>query len=195
MPDLQLLTDLIAVVSALSGYPPIPVQDVPQIRMLSTADITREICPDRPRDCARIVAQFDAEGPQIRLNEELNFDFAQDRSFLVHELVHVLQHRHGGKSTSSDCPSSLRAEQEAYRVQNAYLRQLGLTGRHGVMMASMTCTTEQSDGSGLRLERRNARPDDGALFEQFMESRALTQKKAAGEGGAEAVDGCGPVKC
>ena len=195
MPDLQLLTELIAVVSALSGYPQIPVQDVPRIRILSTAEITREICPDRPRDCARIVAQFDAEGPQIRLSVDLNLEFAQDRSFLVHELVHVLQYYHGGKSTASDCPSNLFSEQEAYRVQNAYLRQLGLTGRHGLMMASMTCTPEQSDNTGLRLERRSARPDDGAVFEQFMESRELTQKNAEDADGVGTANGCESAKC
>jgi hypothetical protein len=174
MPDLQLLAELMVVTAALSGYPAIPVQQLPPIRVLTSAEMTQEVCPQRALDCVRIVAHFDAAGPQIRLSDTLDLEFAQGRSFLVHELVHVLQHHHGSLASSSDCAASLRSEQEAYRVQNAYLRLVGVPGRHGQMIANMGCAAEQRDDSGLQLEPRRSGRDDSAAFDQFMEARRRT---------------------
>lgn len=188
MPDLQLLAELMVVTAALSGYPAIPVQQLPPIRVLTSAEMTQEVCPQRVRDCARIVAHFDAAGPQIRLSDALDLEFAQGRSFLVHELVHVLQYHHGNLVAASDCASSLRSEQEAYRVQNAYLRSVGVPGRHGQMIANMACAAEQHDDSGLQLEPRRGGLGDSAAFDQFMEARRHTGRGngAAGYGSANA---------
>lgn len=188
MPDLQLLAELMVVAAAFSGYPAIPVQQIPPIRVLTGAEMTQEVCPQRPRDCVRIVAQFDAAGPQIRLSDALDLEFAQGRSFLVHELVHVLQYHHGSRAAAADCASSLRSEQEAYRVQNAYLRSVGVPGRHGQMITNMDCAAEQRDDSGLQLEPRRGGLDDSAAFDQFMEARRHTGNRGNAAGGSGSDD-------
>jgi hypothetical protein len=170
LPDLPLLIELMAVTASLSGYAPVPEQALPAVRVLAPAAMTREICPDNPRECVGLVAQFDADRAEIRLSTLLDLGDARGRSFLVHELVHVLQHEHRGKAPQHRCEDNLRAEQEAYAVQNAYLEKMRSSERFGRMLMSMQCARAQTDGSNFQLER--GRVNEEATLHDFMERRA-----------------------
>ena len=153
MPDLQMLAELMAVATALSGYPAVSVSGIPPVHVLAPADFSREVCPESPRDCVGIVAHFDETGPWVRVSSQLDLDVALGRSFLVHELVHVLQYHHRGRIGDSGCQANLHSEQEAYRVQNAYLRRAGYPGQFGAMLANVTCAAQQPDDTHIQLRR------------------------------------------
>jgi len=152
MPDFQLLAELSAITAALSGYSPIPVDKLPPIKLLAPPEFAAAVCPDNPRECASIAAHFDETGPVIRLVDTLDLEYPRGRSFLVHELVHVMQHQQRGKIGDAGCPENLRSEQEAYRVQNAYLGRTGQRYRFGNRLFTMTCGAEQAGDTHMQLK-------------------------------------------
>jgi hypothetical protein len=151
MPDFHLLAELIAITAALSGYPPIPVDKLPPIRILAPPEFAAVVCPENPRECASMAAHFDETGPVIRLVDTLDLEYPRGRSFLVHELVHVMQYQQRGKIGDAGCPENLRSEQEAYRVQNAYLSSTGQRDRFGNRLVSMTCLAQQTSDTHMQL--------------------------------------------
>lgn len=155
MPDFQMLAELVAVAAALSGYPPIPAAALPPIQILAPAEFNNAVCPDNPDECSGIAAHFDEDGPRIRLVARLNLAHPLGRSFLVHELVHVLQyHQRRGNITvaaAPGCLESLRAEQEAYAVQNEYLSWAGQSMRFGGAIMAMRCREQQTSGTHFQL--------------------------------------------
>lgn len=60
-------------------------------------------------------------------------------SFLVHELVHWLQISHA-PTLLDTCEGNLRAEREAYAIQNAYLKKRGQLFQAGQVLRYMTCS-------------------------------------------------------
>ena len=139
----DLIAYLLPLAAKLSGYPVIPAQDLPLIRQLPVAEISREICPDDAKGCEGMVAIFDTDRYQILIRDSLDLENPSDNSFLLHELVHVLQYKAGGDSIFADCPTTMKTETEAYRVQNVYLGMEGQFMRVGDALAFMTCAGKQ----------------------------------------------------
>ncbi len=56
MADTVLLSYLFSAAAALSGYPELPLSDLPTLRMMAPAALVEEACPDDPRECDKLVA-------------------------------------------------------------------------------------------------------------------------------------------
>lgn len=154
MTDPNLLVYLLSAAANLSGYPPVPVEELPPIAVMSAAQMRREVCGLQQESCANMAAVFDTEGRRILLRDDLDLDNAGDNSFLVHELVHVLQHHQRGDRIFAGCHETLLAEREAYAAQNRYLKREGQFLRFGEGLAFMVCADVQpASASGeVRLE-------------------------------------------
>ena len=139
----DLLAYLLAAAVKWSGLPGMPVDQLPPIEMVSAAYISSEVCPDSKEGCSNLVAIFDTEHYVILVRDTLDMEKAFDNSFLVHELVHVLQFRSRGPDIFKDCPTSMRTEAEAYKAQNAYLKREGQFARFGEVLRFTTCAGRQ----------------------------------------------------
>lgn len=144
MVSAELLAFLVDLAAKLSGYPPIPVDELPPIEVMSEAKLAETVCPEAAADCGNIAAIFETERYVIYLRDSLDLDSAADNSFLLHELVHVLQHKARGDAIFVDCATTLRTETEAYRAQNAYLRREGQFLRFGEVLGFMSCAGTQN---------------------------------------------------
>ena len=143
MVSTELVAFLLPLAAKFSGYPVIPLSEVPPIRQISDKEIRITVCPDSPDDCGGLVGLFDTEKYEIILRDDLDMDDATDNSILLHELVHVLQFKKNGDAIFKDCPTTMKTETEAYRAQNAYLSKEGQFRRFGEALAFMTCAGVQ----------------------------------------------------
>lgn len=143
--DSALLAFLLDMAVKFSGLPAMPVEQLPPMRAVSSRDMRRIVCADDPASCRNLQAVFDTEGYRILYLDTLELENASDNSFLVHELVHVLQYRRDGDAIYADCRALLRTESQAYRAQNAYLQREGQLLRVGDMLRFTTCA-EQDQG-------------------------------------------------
>jgi len=168
MVDVELLTYLVAAAARLSSLDAMPVPQLPPVSQLPPAELRMVACPQRPADCADIAAFYDHDGNRILLRDDLDMASGADNSFLVHELVHVLEHRAKGAAFHADCNEALRSERKAYRVQNAYLREQGRLERHGDMLSHMNCSVVQPAGAAAMRLERVGRPSDYEALESFM---------------------------
>jgi hypothetical protein len=150
MADLSIITELLAVAVLYTGYPAFQPETLPVVRQLSPAQMIREICPEKPEECLGVVAQYDWQSPQIRLSTDLNLEEVQGQSFLLHELVHALQHRYRPIYGSDDCNLNLLGEREAYRVQNTFLALKGLEERHGGRLRYVRCPVDAKSTAVLQ---------------------------------------------
>lgn len=154
-----LIAFLLDMAIKFSGLPPIPVAELPPMEPVSRATMQEIVCPEASPGCGAIVALFDTEGQRILYLESLNIENSSDNSFLVHEIVHVLQYRHRGEAIYADCTALLQTEGQAYRVQNAYLRREGQFLRVGDVLRFTTCGTDKSIAAraptGSELESRS----------------------------------------
>ncbi len=82
-----------------------------------------QVCPEEPRKCRQLVAAYSIERREILYRESLDPARVFDRSFLVHEYVHYLQHQDYGDQVNVSCQRILDNEREAYAAQAAYLRR------------------------------------------------------------------------
>ncbi|MBL8482056.1 MAG: hypothetical protein JNJ60_07670 [Rhodocyclaceae bacterium] len=164
MLDPNLIAYLLAMAIRLSGLPGVAVDELPRIEILSGEALASQVCPEDARKCAAIAAQFDAESYRILVRDTLDLDDARGQSFVVHELVHVLQYRSQGGSMFETCEAALQSERAAYRTQNRFLAAMGKFGREGAALAHMQCAATQpvsvrngGVGAEMRLEPvRNA---------------------------------------
>jgi hypothetical protein len=147
MPDSTLLAYLLSAAASLSGYPAVELEEVPPIVRMPAVDMRREVCGEGQASCANMAAVFDTDGRRIILREDLDLESPGDNSFLVHELVHVLQHRLRGDRIFAGCHETLRTEREAYAVQNRYLKREGQFLRFGEGLAFMRCADVQPASS------------------------------------------------
>jgi hypothetical protein len=145
----NLLAYLLSAAVKFSGLPAIPIGQLPPIRLVSAEYISSKVCPDDKNRCANLVAIFDTADYVILVRDSLDLDITFDNSFLVHELVHVLQFKSRGADIFKDCPTSIRTESEAYKAQNAYLQQEGQFARLGEGLRFATCGG-QPDALSLR---------------------------------------------
>ncbi len=144
MLDASLIAFLLQAAVSNSGFPAIPVESLPPIRAVSRDTIAKEICPSKPAECQGIVAVFDTDGYRILYSDELDAESAADNSFLIHELVHVLQFKVNGDKIFASCEASMKTETEAYRAQNNYLKKEGQFLRFGETLAFTACAGSQN---------------------------------------------------
>ncbi len=139
--DAELLAYLLAAAIRLSGLPGMPAEALPPIIALPAAQLSETACRGRQTaDCENIVAAFEPDDYLIYARNTLDFENAADNSYLVHELVHVLQWRSEGDAIFETCERALRTERDAYRVQNAYLKREGLLMRVGQVLKFTSCS-------------------------------------------------------
>ena len=137
--DAPLIAYLLAAAIRITGLPPVAVAELPPFVPLSSRDLERQVCPDAGHGCRGIVAYFDAQHYRVLYRDSLNLDDPFDHSFLLHEMVHVLQHRQEGNAMYEDCRALLRTEAQAYRAQNIYLRANDQLAYVGTRLNQSSC--------------------------------------------------------
>ncbi len=141
--DEALVTEMIRWAGRHLGLEPPPA--APRVQIVSQAEMASHLCATAASDCQGIMAAYDAASRTIFLRDFLDMRRAPDRSFLVHELAHVLQHQRQGDRFQALCSEVVRTEREAYQLQNRYLADMGQLQRVGQMMAMMDCPREDGD--------------------------------------------------
>lgn len=172
--EAQLLAYLLAAATSLSGLPEIAVESLPPVNVISTAALQTAACPMKQEQCREIAALFDSDTGRVLVSDSLDLSSAADNSFVVHELVHVLEYRYRGRAPQG-CPETLRSERFAYRVQNAYLRREGRPERFGGIMMRMVCAPDQPGDSTIRLQLGRSQFSDEMALRDFMED--LTRER------------------
>lgn len=142
--DTALIAFLLDMAVKFSGLPAIPVEALPPFQPVSRAEMQRLICPESTPSCGTIVALFDTDQYRILYLEQLDPENSTDNSFLMHEIVHVLQYRQRGDAIYADCSALLQTEGQAYKAQNAYLRREGQLMRVGEVLRFTTCAADRS---------------------------------------------------
>ena len=137
--------ELLAMAITLSGLPPVAFESMPPLYSVSAAEMSATVCPNQPAQCRSMAALFDTERYRILILSTLNMQDAEENSFLLHELVHVLQFAQQGEAGFDGCEAIVASEHLAYQVQNRYLAARGLFAQQGMMMRYMRCPP---DGGG-----------------------------------------------
>lgn len=138
-PDPELLDDLLRWAVKLSGLPVPP--SLPPLTALPQDELARRVCPDEPRHCRTLIAVYDTDRSEILYRDTLDLRDETDQSFIVHELIHHLQHRRDGDALFADCPRVMQAEAEAYAAQNRYLAHFKQWRRVGEILRFTHCPT------------------------------------------------------
>jgi hypothetical protein len=149
-PTYEILTQLLSVAIRFSGLPAIHVSELPPVVMLPRAELNKTVCSAAPVRCAGLIAAFDTQGYRIVADDKLDFSDPVDASFLVHEMVHVLQFKQTGSAGFTTCTAVLQSEEQAYAVQNHYLRQNDRPARQGSMLRFSRCPRDQETQGGTR---------------------------------------------
>lgn len=167
MLDLALMKLLLAATVRLSGLAPMPVDDLPGVHTLPASDLRAQACPVDAETCANLAGWYDTLRHRILISEPFDPRSARDLSFVVHELVHVLERRQMGERYQADCEATLKSERRAYRTQNAYLQEQQAPERYGRMLLNVACAPDQPGGTGvMRLELMR---QDDLTIEAFMD--------------------------
>lgn len=147
---IPLLGRLLAAAIQFSGLPAIDVRDLPPIDVVSTDVFQKTVCSHKPARCAPVMAAFDTERYRILVRDSLDMDDPGDNSFLVHEMVHVLQYKRDGSTRFMSCEAVIESEREAFDAQNRYIKSYGMLRREGVMLRHMKCppALKQETGKG-----------------------------------------------
>jgi len=109
---------LFAVMAELTGYP--GPRALPSIHVVSSAEMENALCKG---PCGVRAYYLDGDGVYLRADLDVTSDL-KSRSILLHELVHHLQHESGRFDGLSVCERWMSREDEAYRIQNAYLSRM-----------------------------------------------------------------------
>ncbi len=131
-----LLAALLAWIHATTGY---AVPDTPpRIAFVQPRLIADIMCNAEPK--CPVLAMY-LRGDTIFLDDRLDV-YGNDyhTSILLHELVHFVQHQ-SGRFTESDCESWIKEEEEAFRIQTAWLRErtISFPQRHQIPRAEHLC--------------------------------------------------------
>ena len=133
-----LVTELLATIHLLSGYP--AISDQPAIHRLTQAEIAEKVCH---KPCG--VRAYYRPDWGILLDESLKLESDSfDRSILLHELVHHVQATRGRFDTMPGaCDRWNAAEREAYTLQNQYL--VGVHSAKHVAMSGWVARCDEPD--------------------------------------------------
>jgi len=151
--DASLIAFLLELAVKFTGLPAVPVDQLPPLRAVSRAEMRAIACGDAPAGCGEVVALFDADRYGIFYLDMLDPQDADDNSFLLHEIVHVLQYRQSGAAMYASCDALLSTEAQAYRAQNAYLRREGRLMQVGAVLQATTCAANNAVAAGKYLAR------------------------------------------
>lgn len=143
-PSYELLIRLLASAIEFSGLPAIHVSELPPVIVMPREELNRTVCATEPVRCTGLMAAFDTERYRILVDSRLDLNQAGDNSFLVHEIVHVLQLKQAGSRRFTSCRAVISSEREAYEVQNRYLMQNSIPGMHGSMLRFARCPDDES---------------------------------------------------
>ncbi len=138
----ELLADLLAAAIRISQLPGVPIADLPPVIPVTAQTLIEKVCPDQPERCRSMAALFDTEAYEIYVRKPLDLRNTITLSFIVHEMVHVLQFKQGGHARFEGCPAVLANETQAYKVQNIFLNENGSDWREGFSLRFMTCPPE-----------------------------------------------------
>jgi hypothetical protein len=144
--DSILIAQLLAAAVRITGLPAISEAEMPQLISMSKEAITQEMCPERPAQCDTLVALFEPLKYRVIYRNNLNLTKPYDRSFLVHELVHVLQFKAKGASIFASCKARVMAEREAYISQDRFLAEQAVEIRVSGALRFMRCPDEPARG-------------------------------------------------
>ena len=112
----RLIAELLIAVQAISGYP--GPAEAPVVELVAHVELQEMAC-EGPCE----VRGWYAGGSTIYLDDRLDSENNMwDRGILVHELVHYLQEQSGAYGAIPTCRRWLEREEEAYAVQQQWLR-------------------------------------------------------------------------
>jgi len=131
-----LVAVLLAWIHATAGY---AVPDTaPRVEFVQPRLIADIMCDSRPK--CPVLAMY-LHGDTIFLDDRLDVHGKDyHASILLHELVQSLQQQ-SGRFTESDCDNWIKEEQEAFRIQAAWLRErtIALPQRHQIPSREHLC--------------------------------------------------------
>lgn len=97
----------------------------PVLIPMSAESLAAEVCPENPGRCSSLFAAYSLETGNIMYRASFDLKNRVYRSFIVHEMVHFLQHLEQDEQMTKTCQQVMRNEREAYKVQAEYLKQHG----------------------------------------------------------------------
>jgi len=134
---------LLATATVLGGYP--PAAPLPLVTVIARNELSARVCGG---SCAARGAFIPGRGVFIINGLEIETD-PQDRSVLLHELVHYLQELNGCYADESACDRFRDRELEAYRLQDEYLSRYGLgVGSQAASLEWQPAACRDGDGTG-----------------------------------------------
>jgi len=134
---------LLATATVLGGYP--PAAPLPLVTVIARNELSARVCGG---SCAARGAFIPGRGVFIINGLEIETD-PQDRSVLLHELVHYLQELNGRYADESACDRFRDRELEAYRLQDEYLSRYGLgVGSQAASLEWQPAACRDGDGTG-----------------------------------------------
>jgi hypothetical protein len=137
--DAELAADLMRWASRLSGLPDLAPAEPPALVPLAPPEMQAQVCPDSPAGCRSLVAVYDTSARRVLYRASLDMRDPTDQSYIVHELVHHLQHQHRGDAIFASCAAILESEREAYAAQNLYQQRFRQWQRMGEVTRFMHC--------------------------------------------------------
>lgn len=136
------MQDLLRWAGKLTGLA--PPEGLPRLTALPERELARQVCPEEPQHCRTLIAVYDTDRREIFYRDTLDLRDETDQSFIVHELVHFLQHRRDGDDLFADCTRVMAAEAQAYAAQNRYLTHFRQWRRVGEMLRFTHCPTNSA---------------------------------------------------
>jgi hypothetical protein len=138
----KVAADLLAMAIRFSGLPGMPAEQLPFFEPMTQAQIEITQCRYVVEKCEGVISLYDHYDYKIIYLDTLDPDDPEDNSFLVHEMVHVLQYKAGLVPSPLTCKDIVRLEKQAYAAQNAYLRYEGSTSRWGQSESLVSCQSK-----------------------------------------------------
>lgn len=130
---------LFAAAVQLSGLPPLPPGAEPAVWTVTETQMRALVCRDDTTQCAGLQAVYDTDNHRILVLEWGGQPGAEWESFVIHEYVHALQYAQRGPAIFATCDAARATEQQAYSVQDTYLRMRGALLRVGKQTALWNC--------------------------------------------------------
>ena len=132
----QLVAELFVAIKMLSGYP-VP-ESQPAVYRLPRAQLEAKVC----RSACGVKA-FYLPGKGVYIDQSLDLEHdVKARSILLHELVHHVQGVTGKFDDMPSCHGWYAKEQEAYAIQNKYLRWEGVGTTYYMTTGWRNCADE-----------------------------------------------------
>lgn len=109
--------------------------------LLTDSELSKQICPDDPENCHGLAAVYDTNTKSIYIREDVNPDLSMiNISFLLHEMVHALQHEFRSEDDMfGNCQKLYNTEKEAYAAQDDFLKSEGQFFRAGNALRFFIC--------------------------------------------------------